>query len=55
MNFLLKGIHVRLRSHLRIAFILIISAFCVHIVDHSYREQIEVTNRNAKLYAAQQQ
>lgn len=28
--------------------------FSVHIVDHSYREQIEVTNRNAKLYAAKQ-
>ena len=54
VNFLLKGIHVRLRSHLRISFIFIISAFCVHIVDHPYREQIKVTNRNAKLYAAKQ-
>lgn len=33
---------------------LIISAFCVHIVHHAYREQIEVTNGNATLYAAEQ-
>lgn len=33
---------------------LIIPAFCVHIVDHANRKQIQITDGQAKLYASEQ-
>lgn len=43
-----------MRSNLRIAFILIIAAFCVHIVHHPNRKKIQISDGDAELYAAKQ-
>ena len=52
--FSLKQITILLCCNFRIAFVIIVPAFTVHIVDHTYREQIKVTDRNTQLYAAQE-
>ena len=35
--------------------VLIITALCVHIVDHADRKQIQITNVEPQLYAAEQE
>ena len=47
----LKRIEILLRSDLRIAFILIIAAFCVHIVHYPNRKKIQIPDGDAELYA----
>ena len=54
MNCLLKYIEIPLRSDLRIAFIFIISAFCVHIIHQPKRKKIQIPDGDAELYAAKQ-
>ena len=44
---------IRLCSNLRILLI-IISALCVHVIDHPDRQEIQLTDVDAKLYAAEQ-
>ena len=51
---LLKCIKIPLRSDLRIAFVLIIAAFCVHVVHHPNRKKIQIPAGDSELYAAKQ-
>ena len=44
----LKCVHIRLRCNFRIAFVIIVPALAVHIVDHANRKQIKVTDRNTQ-------
>ena len=48
-----KGIEVPLRCQLLVG-IIVIPALCVHIVDHADRKQIQITNVEPQLYAAEQ-
>ena len=51
---MLKCIKIHLRSDLRIALVLIIAAFCVHVIHHPDREQVKILDGDAELYAAEQ-
>ena len=51
---MLKCIEIPLCSDLRIAFVLIIAAFCVHVIHHTDREKVKVSDEDAELYAAKQ-
>ena len=51
---MLKCIKIPLGSDLRIAFVLIIATFCVHIVHHPNRKKIQIPDGDAELYAAKQ-
>ena len=35
---------IPLRSDLRLAFVLIIAAFCVHVIHHTNREKVKVSD-----------
>ncbi len=52
--FALKGIEIFLRSNFPISLVIIIPAFCVHIVYHSNSRQVEIPDGDAELYAAEQ-
>ena len=51
---MLKCIKIPLRSDLRIALVLIIAAFCVHVIHHADREKVKIPDGDAELYAAKQ-
>ena len=51
---MLKCIKIHLRSDLRIALVLIIAAFCVHVIHHTDREKVKIPDGDAELYAAKQ-
>lgn len=50
----LKGIEILLCCQLLIG-IIVIPALCVHIVDYANRQQIQITNVEPQLYAAEQE
>lgn len=50
-----ESVKVLLDSDFLIAFVLVIPALSVHIIDHPDGDQIEVTQRQPQLYAAEQE